>query len=100
MAPFKVYYTAMMTAMNKKGLESFRITVDEPDTMKLEVTYCAWAEIAKMMGDGEYCHYSTCYGDEVFFPHLCDQAGFVFEREGTIAQGAPVCDLRFTRKMN
>jgi hypothetical protein len=95
---FKNYYVAMMEAMARKGLEQAEVVIDKADEFQLNVTYCAWAEVARVMGDPAYCYYSTCYGDEVFFPHLCKQAGFDFQRQGTLAQGASVCDFRFTRK--
>jgi hypothetical protein len=95
--PFKQYYVALMEAMARKGLEEFCVVQDTEDVFELDVTYCAWAEVAKTLGNLGYCYYSTCYGDEVFFPHLCAQAGFRFERRGTLAQGAPVCDFTFTR---
>ena len=96
--PFKQYYVAMMDAMAEKGLEVAEVVIDEADDFQLNVTWCAWAETAKMMGNPRYCYYSTCYGDEVFFPHFCEEAGFQFKRESTLALGAPVCDSRFTRK--
>ena len=96
--PFKQYYVAMMEAMEEKGLEVAEVVIDEADDFQLNVTWCAWAEAAKMMGNSRYCYYSTCYGDEVFFPHFCEEAGFQFKRESTLALGAPVCDMRFTRK--
>jgi hypothetical protein len=95
--PFKQYYVALMEAMARKGLEEARVVQDTEDVFELDVTYCAWAEVAKALGNPGYCYYSTCYGDEVFFPHLCAQAGFKFERRGTLAQGAPVCDFTFAR---
>jgi hypothetical protein len=95
---FKKYYVAMMTAMAQKGLEQAQVTEDTEDVFQLNVDYCAWAEVARALGDPRYCYYSTCYGDEVYFPDLCAKVGFEFERKGTLAQGAPVCDFRFTRK--
>jgi len=95
--PFKQYYIALMEAMARKGLEEAQVVQDTKDVFQLNVTYCAWAELAKALGDPAYCYYSICYGDEVFFPHLCAQAGFTFKRTGTLAQGAPACDLTFTR---
>ncbi|MCD4673851.1 MAG: L-2-amino-thiazoline-4-carboxylic acid hydrolase, partial [Anaerolineaceae bacterium] len=96
--PFRQYYTALMDAMAAKGLEEAEVVIDEADDFQLNVTWCAWAEAARLMGDPYYCYYSTCYGDEVFFPHFCKEAGFTFERKSTLALGAPVCDFRFTRK--
>lgn len=95
--PFKAYYTSMMDAMGEKGLEEAIVIEDTPDTFELHVTYCAWAEVAKRLGNGAYCAYSTCYGDEVYFPELCRKAGFSFQRTGTLASGSSVCDFRFTR---
>jgi hypothetical protein len=95
---FKRYYVAMMKAMSDKGLEDAEVVFDEPNVFQLNVTYFAWAEVAEVLGDPYYCYYSTCYADEVFFPDLCEKAGFVFERTGTLAQGAAVCDFRFVRK--
>lgn len=95
--PFKKYYAAMMDAMARRGLEEAQVVQDTEDVFQMNVTYCAWAEAAKVFGNPHYCYYSTCYGDEVFFPHLCAKVGFKFERNGTLAQGAPVCDFRFTR---
>ena len=96
--PFKQYYLAMMKAMAARGLEEAEVVIDEADDFQANVTWCAWAEVAKQLGNGHYCYYSTCYGDEIFFPHLCEQAGFMFHRESTLALGAPACDTRFTRK--
>lgn len=95
---FKKYYIAMMESMSQKGLEEAKVIEDEKDTFQLNVTYCAWAEVAKSIGNPYYCYYSTCFGDEVFFPYLCKRAGFEFERKGTLAQGASACDFRFSRK--
>ena len=95
---FKKYYIAMMESMSQKGLEEAEVVEDKEDVFQLNVTYCAWAEVAKAIGNPYYCYYSTCYGDEVFFPYLCKKAGFEFVRKGTLAQGLTVCDFRFTRK--
>ncbi len=88
----------MMNAMEQKGLEEAEVVEDTDDVFQLNVTFCAWAEVARVLGDPYYCYYSTCYGDEVFFPHLCKKAGFEFKRTGTLSQGASVCDFRFIRK--
>jgi hypothetical protein len=96
--PFKTYYVAMMEAMAQKGLEEAKVVEDGDDVFQLNVTYCAWAEVARALGNPYYCYFSTCYGDEVYLPDLCRKAGFEFERKGTLAQGAPVCDFRFVRK--
>jgi hypothetical protein len=95
--PFKKYYAALLDAMEREGLQSGSIVEDNPDLLQVNITYCAWAEVAKVMGNPLYCYYSTCYGDEVFFPKLAAVAGFQFERYGTLGQGESSCDHLFRR---
>ena len=95
---FKQYYIALASAMKKTGQEKNEIYIDTEDCFQLNITYCVYYEVAKTLGYPEVCYYSTCYGDEVFFPKLCDQGGFKFERDGTLATGKSVCDMRFIRQ--
>ena len=60
---FKKYYIAMMESMSQKGLEKAEIAEDKKDVFQLNVTYCAWAEVAKAIGNPYYCYYSTCFGN-------------------------------------
>jgi hypothetical protein len=94
---FRQFYIAYLEAMARSGLQAGVVVEDTPDILQINITYCAWAEIAKAMGNPLYCYYSTCYGDEVFFPRLVEAAGFKFERYGTLGQGEPSCDHRFVR---
>jgi hypothetical protein len=95
--PFKKYYAALLEAMDREGLQAGQIVEDTSDLLQVNITYCAWAEVAKVMGNPLYCYYSTCYGDEVYFPKLAAAGGFKFERYGTLGQGEPACDHRFSR---
>lgn len=95
---FKQYYIALASAMEKAGQEKSEISIDTEDCFQLNITYCVYYEVAKTLGYPELCYYSTCYGDEVFFPKLCEQVDFKFERDGTLAKGNPVCDMRFIRQ--
>jgi hypothetical protein len=94
---FRKYYTAYLEAMACSGLQVGQVVEDTPDILQINITYCAWAEIARAMGNPLYCYYSTCYGDEVFFPCLAQAAGFKFERYGTLVEGNLSCDYRFVR---
>jgi len=98
MGAFKKFYLAYLEAMHHAGLQSAQVVEDTPDIFQVNITYCAWAEIAKVIGNPLYCYYSTCYGDEVFFPRLVETGGFKFERYGTLGQGEPNCDHRFVRQ--
>jgi len=94
---FKHYYIALMEAMKKRGLEAAQVVEDTPDSFQINVQYCAWAEVAQALGDPFYCYFSTCQGDEIFFPRFCAPVGFQFSRSGTLATGKTVCDQRFSR---
>lgn len=97
LCPFKKYYIALQDAMAKRGLQKAEVIEDTKDTFQINITYCAWVEVAKALGNPYYCYYSACYGDEVFFPKLSMKAGFEFSRKGTLALGCPACDMRFSR---
>ncbi|WP_105616422.1 L-2-amino-thiazoline-4-carboxylic acid hydrolase [Vallitalea okinawensis] len=97
---FKEYYVALQDAMKKVGLEEYEIGIDTKDCFQMNITYCVYHEVAKALGNSMNCYYSTCYGDEVFFPKLCEQVNFEFKREGTLATGKHCCDMTFIRKLN
>ena len=94
---FKEYYSALCRAMDRAGLESGEIVKDTEDEFQLNITYCAWCEVAKTLGNAYLCYYATCYGDEVFFPKLCEDTGFEFTRTGTLTTGNSACDMKFSR---
>lgn len=94
---FKEYAKALNTTNERDGLHEIEIMEDTDDVFAFNVKYCVWHEVAKRFGDPYLCYPSSCYGDEVFFPEVCAQAGFRFKRTGTLATGASVCDFKFER---
>jgi hypothetical protein len=94
---FRNYYLAYLAAMARSGLQAGLVVEDTPDCLQININYCAWAEISRLVGNPLYCYYSTCYADEVFFPRLAGSAGFKFQRRGTIVEGGSSCDHRFVR---
>lgn len=94
---FKHYFIALMQAMEKRGLEAAQVVEDTPDSFQINVQYCAWATVAARLGDPYYCYFSTCQGDELFFPSFCKKVGVDFTRSGTLATGNEACDQRFSR---
>ncbi len=96
--PFKQYYKALMDRMTESGIEAYTIAKDDQDSFQLNVTYCAFYEVAKKLGDPYLCYITSCRGDEVYFGQLCKEAGFEYHREGTLATGKSVCDQCYTRK--
>jgi len=96
--PFKKYFLAMMDRMTESGIEAYVVARDEKDVFQLNVTYCAYYEVAKKLGDPSLCYITSCHGDENFFGPFCSEAGFEFRREGTLATGKRVCDQCFRRR--
>jgi hypothetical protein len=92
---FKEYGKESMAANVRAGLHEIEIVEDSPGVLAFNVTYCVWHEVAKAFGDAYLCYPSTCYGDEVTIPRVLGQVGYRFGRDGTMAQGAPVCDFRY-----
>jgi len=92
---FKEYGKAMMAATVQSGLQEIELVEDSPRALAFNVKYCVWCEVAKKLGDPSICYFTSCYGDEVFFPKAVAAGGGRFTRTGTLATGAPVCDFRF-----
>lgn len=45
--PFKKYYIALASALERAGLEESEIAIDTKDCFQLNITYCAYYEVAK-----------------------------------------------------
>jgi hypothetical protein len=95
--PFTQHNKAMFEANEALGIDRAEFVEETEDTMQFNVVYCAVYEIAKALGNPYLCYISGCYGDNVFFPRFCAEAGFEYKRQGTLALGAPFCDTRFER---
>ena len=94
-ACFKKYIRASQKANERAGIHRVTITEDSDTVLAFSVTYCAFHTMAVEFGNAYLCYPSSCYGDEVFFPKICLEAGLSFTRTGTLATGAKVCDFRF-----
>lgn len=94
----KEYTKAHKAANERAGTHNAEIGEDSDKVFEFNVKYCALQAIAAEFGNPYLCYPSNCYGDEVFFPKVCAEAGLKFRRTGTLATGAPVCDFRFERK--
>jgi len=92
---FREYSKASYVANIRDGLHEMDIVEDTPDVLAFNITYCAWHEVAKELGDPYLCYPSTCYGDEAYIPMALAGSGCQFKRSGTLAEGQRVCDFRF-----
>ncbi len=100
--PFEDYMDFLIAefeAEKEAGLHDFEIVEQTDETVRINVTYCAFCEIPKMCGIKEACE-PGCYSDEVFFPNYLRALGIQFERTNTIARGGEVCDFKFIKLKN
>ena len=93
---FRAYLLAFFEAEEKAGLHEFRVVEDSDEALAVDVTYCAFCEIPKLLGIAEAGE-PGCYSDEVFFPGFLDPFGIRFLRTQTLARKGDHCDFRFER---
>lgn len=90
----KAYILALMEADRRAGLHESELVHDSPDAFQINVKYCAFREIPRLLGVPKGA-LPSCYGDDVFFPKICRELGLRFVRKGTLARGDDFCDFRF-----
>jgi hypothetical protein len=94
-AAFREYARATAKADNETGGHFFQVVEDTEEAIQMNVTYCAWYEIARALGVKEAC-LASCYSDDIGMPAM----GIRFQRTQTIAAGAACCDFRFLRPLD
>jgi hypothetical protein len=94
-AAFREYTRATAEADNRDGGHFFEIVEDTEEAIQMNVTYCAWYEIACAHGVKEAC-LASCYSDDIGMPAV----GIRFQRTKTIASGGDCCDFRFLRPLD
>jgi hypothetical protein len=93
---FKEYYTATVEANNRAGCHQMEVVHETNDAIQIDVTYCAWHEIARELGVEKAC-LPHCYWDDVIFPEAVKPLGLRYKRTNTIAKGGTRCDFLFER---
>lgn len=93
---FKKYFAPLPEASKKAGCHELKITENNEKVFQIEITYCAWLELAKKMNIPEAC-LPNCYADDYSYPEYYKQLGIKYSRTGTLAQGCKCCDLRFEK---
>jgi hypothetical protein len=96
-ASFKEYMKISNAANVDAGIQEVDILEDTSDVFLFNIKYCAWREVANEFGDPYLCYPLNCYLDEAWMPKYANEAGWKFERTGTLATGAQVCDFKFKR---
>lgn len=93
---FRDYFLAFFEAEKRDGLHAYELVEDSEKGIAINVTYCAFCEIPRLLGVVEACD-PSCYADEVFFPGYLEPMGVRFARTKTLARGGDCCDFRFEK---
>lgn len=96
---FKEWLLELYKMDKKEGIHDFEAVEENADVFQMNVTYCAYAEIPKLLGAPEAA-LASCYSDEIFFPSMLKPLGIQFLRKGTLARGDKYCDFRFENLKN
>ena len=91
---FKEYTKATENAMN--NICEIKFIEDSKDALSWDVNYCFLHEVAKEYGNPAWC-FPFCNIDDVVYPKIGEELGFIFRRSGTLSTGASKCDFRFER---
>lgn len=92
---FKQFIRVYVAANDRDGIQAGSISEPAPDQFFQDMDYCAYVEIAQMLGALDLCEWNTCIYDDFFFPEYMSQAGCQYTRTGTLAGGAAVCDFHW-----
>ncbi len=92
---YKEYLMAMNDADREAGCHFCEITENTGSTFQVNYTYCAWYEIAKLLGCEKI---DFCYADDVFFSDCLKPLKIKLTRTNTLLRGGPCCDFRFERE--
>ena len=96
MTTFQKYFEPLPEASRRAGCHQLSITEKTEKTFKIDITYCAWLELAKKMDIPEAC-LPNCHADDYAYPQYYSQLGIKYSRSGTLAQGCKSCSLKFER---
>ncbi len=91
---FKEYFVQAYAANKEAGLHDFEVKENNETTFQINVTYCAYAAIAKELGVPKAA-IPSCYADEIFFPERTEPLSVKFIRTSTLGRGGCCCDFCF-----
>jgi hypothetical protein len=93
---FREYFRVGNAASAKNCCHDVTIAEDSADACQFDITWCAWLELARLVGAPQAC-IPNCYADDLAFPEYFAALGIRYTRTGTLAKGARCCDTRLER---
>jgi hypothetical protein len=95
----KTYELANLEADEGTGHHQSKVVENTNDTLRVDVTYCAFYEIANQLGAREAC-LLHCYAHDAGTSELFKPLDISFKMTNTLVDGASHCDFRFERVQN
>ncbi|MFZ4455780.1 MAG: L-2-amino-thiazoline-4-carboxylic acid hydrolase [Bacteroidales bacterium] len=96
---FRNYFAPLPESCRKAGCLDMHLTKNNKDVFQLDIRWCIWLELATKMVVPEAC-IPNCYADDLAYPLYFEKYGIKYSRQGTLANGACCCDLKFEKKNN
>lgn len=93
---FREYFRQLPDAASDAKCHDMTFQDLDEDQFGLDVTWCAWQELAKLHGVPDACK-TSCHADDLVYPAYFEKLGIRYQRTSTLAQGAPRCDFRWER---
>ena len=87
------FLIAYAAKCDENGIQGGYIVETSSTKFEQNMTYCAYAEVAELLGDRELCYWTTCIVDDYFFPQYMEKGGCRYKRNATLATGAAFCDF-------
>ncbi|MBB3211877.1 hypothetical protein FHW67_001145 [Herbaspirillum sp. Sphag1AN] len=87
-------FVALQPLWEKDQALTVEVLASDTQHYHYDVTRCRYAEMYREMGLGEIGHLLSCNRDAEFIVGYAPQV--TLQRTGTIMQGAPRCDFRYT----
>lgn len=92
---FRQFFLKGFEANREDGIHDFEIIENNENVLHINCTYCAIAEIARLLTGSTKPTVPLCYYDDLFFPKWGEKLGIVYKRNNTIGKGSQACDFRY-----
>lgn len=94
---FRQFFLKGFEANRRDGIHDFEIMENNENVIHVNCTYCAFAEIPRLLTGSTKPAIPLCYYDDLIFPKWSEKLGIVYKRNNTIARGGQACDFRYRK---
>jgi len=94
---FKQYYLAHEEGAERTGCHQTNIVDNTDNALRVDVTHCAFDDLAKQLGIREAC-LLHCHAHDAALPTYLKEIGITYNRAGALPDGVSACVFRFQRE--